>query len=252
MRFFAPGSSFLRADEVVCCKGGRRTGYTIAFMADGFGRFFWWLYHDNNAPGVMQFYAAFVTLILTAVLVWVTVWYVRLTNTMSKTMAKQLVASSQPDVTLKFTQDFQGSLSHDDVTSDDLSGRLQITNGAAFPIKVHSIHITIWFEDSRYKIVEHEAFLADRVISPKDSMEEKYCVDVPTSSARTPYHRVATILCSDLSGFSQHFFQMTDNGALSHYIAPEGLNLWKSRKRYLEFLSVIKGFALPSAVARRS
>jgi len=77
-------------------------------MVYEWGRFMWWLYHDPNAPGVVQAIASAVTVLVTVILCALTYGYMVLTKKLADTASERFRASVRPII--EVTLDFGGAL----------------------------------------------------------------------------------------------------------------------------------------------
>jgi hypothetical protein len=92
-----------------------------------FGRFLWWLFHDANAPGVVQAFAAIATTLVTIILCWITWRYVTLTASLVKFNSDSLKMSYVPDLAAEIT--------YADYSQRDLAF-VSITNNAQAPVAI--------------------------------------------------------------------------------------------------------------------
>ena len=95
-------------------------------MLDFWGRFIWWLYHDPNAPGVVQAFASIATIVLTAVLIVATVRYVLLTG--------KLVEASDAVTRAAFMPDIEASIDWTHPRRDELA--IVVKNTAEPPLRI--------------------------------------------------------------------------------------------------------------------
>jgi hypothetical protein len=148
---------------------------------------------------------------------------------------KQLVASFQPDVGLSFIQGI-----------DSESGRVEIKNAAAFPLKLQAVHTVVWFEQEEYGLEKEDTNYTDLVISPGKSHEHRYFVKVKQGATTSDYNRFSVVVCSDLSEVSQHWFIITGRGEFSHHAPRTAYSRWTDTERYLRFLGSLIRPNLPS------
>ena len=177
-------------------------------------RFIWWLYHDANAPAVMQTFTAIATVVLTIVLVCVTWWYARLTRRMALTMEQQLRANFAPDVAFAFIHN--AYLTGGD-GSEDFAGSVQIKNNGALPLKVNSLRVLVQVTGKNNQSTDLKE--AELVIGPEKMRDFRYVLSVLPGTSRGEYRLRAIVTCTDLAGVSKHSF-VCENGSqtISHYV----------------------------------
>jgi hypothetical protein len=236
----------------------------MSAIAYEWGRLIWSLNHN---AGAVQALAAIAVALLTAVLIGITWWYARSTREMARTMERQLntserqsqtmerqlnaverqlAASFQPDIGLTFFHNTFGRFRRDNIETETVSGQLTILNRSAFPVKLQARHIIVWFSDPQYGFVQDDGYYADLFLAPNGTSEGLYQITVPPGAAGVERHRMVVVVFSDLAGVSQHWFSMTDNGAISHHAPPSVFNHWSSTKQqYFQFLNYIKALNLP-------
>lgn len=100
-------------------------------------RFFWWLYHDPNAPAVFQAMASLLTVAITAVLCWVTYRYMVLTRHLVETTRKQLKAAFTPVLFVRL--EFRGAKDSygEETFKDQLY--INIRNTGTNPLLIHKV-----------------------------------------------------------------------------------------------------------------
>jgi len=105
-------------------------------MAYEFGRFFWWLQHEPNAPATfVQSCAVVVTTIVTTLLCGVTYKYMVLTRHLARMATEQLRAAVRPVINLRLYfqggQDSVGGI----IFSDEVAVELTNVGNAPLVIK---------------------------------------------------------------------------------------------------------------------
>jgi hypothetical protein len=146
---------------------------------------------------------------------------------------------------LTFFRDTHGHYLRDNIKTETVSGQLTILNRSGFPVKLHARHIIVWFSDPQYGFVQDDGYYADLVLAPNGTSDGLYEITVPPGAAGVERHRMVVVVFSDLAGVSQHWFSMTDSGAISHH-APAGIfTRYSTAKQYFQFLNYIKAVSLP-------
>jgi len=194
------------------------------WMAYEWGRFMWWLGQGQNAAAV-QAITAIVVMVLTVVLIGITWRYARLTR---KFTELQLAASFEPNIVLAFTDNIQYEGHGNGGEHESLAGGAAISNQGSEPVKLQYVFITISFEDKQYKTHDQEYQLANPIIYPDKSFQVQYNIEVDKGSTKTRHYRKLIVVCSNLSGISQHILEMVAKGQTRHYLG--GRNLLKRIK----------------------
>jgi len=198
-------------------------------VAYEWGRFIWWL--GQNAAAI-QALAAIVVVLLTVALVFVTGRYVRLTREMSQTMRQQLAAAFQPNIGIMFAQPLRSESWNNGVASDGIADTLQIQNRSASPLKLHSVHISISFGDSRYQRCDKDFPFEDIVISPDYIKQIHFDITVPHTASQNRFYKLALVVCSDLADVNEHWFIKVDKGEISHHQFSKLTNRKADLKRF--------------------
>jgi len=193
-------------------------------MAYEWGRFIWWLYHDPNAPGVVQAFTAIVTAILTGTLIFFTWRYNRLTRQnveiaarMATTAAKQLASGYQPELAIDFTEMAFVTGSLVGTTRNAMLGLLVILrNTGEHPIKIRElmagvIGITTPVQLGGVLVPSGLVLMPDKEFRTRLTLDTGLpSVDTKRVSAMVVVH------CSDLAEVSEHRFVYSESDGLRH------------------------------------
>lgn len=172
----------------------------------GFERFFWWLYHDPNAPAVLQAIASVLTVAITAVLCGVTYRYMVLTRLLVDTTREQLQAAFMPVLLVRL--EFRGA--RDDYGGEIFKDQLYINirNTGTNPLVVHKV-VAEWEHSPTERETKAEAVGFRGVVISVGA--DDYDVVKMVSGGTLPTfdhfdswsdHVSVTAQCSDLGGVS--------------------------------------------------
>jgi hypothetical protein len=180
------------------------------------GRFIWWLYHDANAPGVVQAFAAIVTALVTAALMSITWRYVRLTAKLVKAGDDAIKATFVPDLQLEFGPDYN----HEGVLFFSLKNVMQAPVAILRAEVTGDVrHITIGpplvhGEPFRLKTIQVDKFrdavlVSNAVLVHKMAFEPQRCDEAVWKNLITRYAAFTVVMvdCCDLT--ERVFFRFT-------------------------------------------
>lgn len=226
-------------------------------MAFEWGRFVWWSTQNIVAIQVLNMFAV---ALLTATLIVVTAWYSRLTLRIARTMERQLfaaerqlVSSFQPDLAIVLSGETKGrGFSRDENAREEtISGFVELANRGTTSLKLHAVHVIVWFEDAKFTSYQDNGYYADCVIQPGEEHKSNYSVNVKRGISDVPFHRLVVVVCTDLVEISQHWFYTTDGNAIAHRAPLKVLSWVTNEKAYFRQLDFIKQVNMPRTAKRQ-
>jgi hypothetical protein len=175
-------------------------------MLGGFERFFWWVYHDPNAPAVFQAVASVLTVAITAILCWITYRYMVLTRHLVETTREQLKAALTPVLFVRL--EFRGA--RDDYGGEIFKDQLYINikNTGTNPLAIHKAVVEWEHSPTERETKAEAAGFRGVVISAGADDHDVVRMLKGSTLPRFDHfgswsdHVSVTVECSDLGGIS--------------------------------------------------